>query len=117
MLRADVFVELGKFDDAMIDINKSLELNSTNSYSLYVKAKILMHKYHFEDALMYLVKAISIDSDVDSYYFDKGSCHLNLCQYDDAFKSYAKAFRLNPHSGGIANRNIFLDFIHDLKKY
>ena len=101
----------------ILDINRSLELNSTNSYSFYVKAKILMHKYHFEEALMYLNKAISIDSDVDCYYFDKGSCHLNLCQYDDAFKSFAKAFKLDPHSGGIANQSIFLDFIKDLKKY
>ena len=59
--------------------------------------------------------AIEIDENIDCYWFDMGSCYLNLSRHDDAHNAYVKAFELNPHSGGIANPDIFLDFIKDLK--
>ena len=92
-----------------------MELNPNISYSWYLKAKILMDKSDFENALKNFDKALTIDGNVDCYLFDKASCYLNLSKFDEAYKTYVKAFELNPHSGGISNSEIFLDFIKDLK--
>ena len=74
-----------------------------------------MDKNDFDKALEYFKKAIKIDDKIDCYWFDMGSCYLNLSRHNDAYDAYLKAFQLNPHSGGIANPDIFLDFIKDLK--
>jgi Tfp pilus assembly protein PilF len=65
--------------------------------------------------LKYFDEALLIDENVDCYLFDKASCYLHLLEYDKAYETYKKAFELNPHSGDIANADIFLDFIKDLK--
>ena len=74
-----------------------------------------MAKDNYTDALIYFDKALGIDANIDCYLFDKASCYLNLLEYESAYKTYEKAFKINPHSGGIANPDIFLDFIKDLE--
>ena len=74
-----------------------------------------MDKSDFDEALKYFKKAINIDDKIDCYWFDMASCYLNMSMHDVAYDTYIKAFELNPHSGGIANPDIFLDFIKDLK--
>ena len=115
MLKADALFETKRIDEALDNVNKSLEMNPKISYSWYLKAKIFMDKSDFKNALRYFDEALSIDNTVDCYFFDKASCYLNLFEYDKAYESYKKAFELNPHSGDIANADIFLDFIRDLK--
>ena len=115
MLKADALFETHNIDEALVNVNKSLELNPDISYSWYLKAKIFMAKDNYTDALIYFDKALDIDANIDCYLFDKASCYLNLLEYESAYKTYEKAFNINPHSGGIANHEIFLDFIKDLE--
>ena len=115
MLKSDALFETGHVNEALVDINKSLELNPDVSYSWYLKARILMGKSNYDDALECFKKAVSIDKNIDCYWFDMASCYLSMSMHDDAYDTYTKAFELNPHSGGIANQEIFLDFIKDLK--
>ena len=115
MLKADALLETKHIDEAFDNVNKSLELNPDVSYSWYLRAKILMEKSDFENALKNFDKALDIDNNIDCYLFDKASCYLTLSKFDEAYDTYVNAFKLNPHSGGISNSEIFLDFIKDLK--
>ena len=114
LLKADALFEKGKMDEALTNIEKALKLDSNNSYSWYLKAEIEMHRLEHKKALNDLKKAVSINDNIDNYWFDMGSCYLNLGEYNKSYDCYKKAFNLNPHSGGVTNAEIFLEFIKNI---
>lgn len=89
--RGRLNIKLNKFEDAVIDFNKCLELTPDN-FSVYNKraeAKYLQHK--FDEAISDFTVAISLTSSkFVSAYINRGHCKVHLKDYEGALKDYRK---------------------------
>lgn len=122
--RGNVFSSLNRYDKALRDFEKAIELES-NDYSLYYSAgtacylqgnKLLgapiinnntnvtdkeidrMADIYYEKALYYYSEAIKRSSDLYSLYADRGDAYLKLYQTSNAIKDFKEVIRLMPAS-------------------
>lgn len=83
-------------EQALISINRSIEIESQNSENYYLKSKILYNLECYEEALVSINEAIKIDPKNPNYYLNK-SIYLNsLKRYNDAIISCEQAIKIDP---------------------
>jgi tetratricopeptide (TPR) repeat protein len=120
---AAAFGSKNSHEQALISINRSIEIDSENSKYYYLKSKILNNLECYEEALFSINKAIKIDSENSNYYAinsqsvkslkgDKKSIEIesenseyyllkskilnNLERYEEALASINKAIEIDP---------------------
>ncbi len=139
---AAAFGSKNSHDQALISINRSIEIDSENSKYYTLKSKILYNLECYEQALFSINKAIKINSENSNYYAinsqsvkslkgDKKSIEIesensdyyllkseilyNLERYEEALASINKAIEIDPvNPEYYSNRSIFL---HYLRRY
>ena len=139
---AAAFGSKNSHEQALISINRSIEIESENSKYYYLKSKIFNNLECYEEALFSINKAIKIDSENSNYYAinsqsvkslkgDKKSIEIeskkseyyllkseilnDLDRYEEALASINKAIEIDPvNSNYYLNKSTLLDY---LKRY
>ena len=95
--RASCYVNIRKFEDAISDYNKLIELNPNSAFLYYSRGKANVHLEQYEDAVRDYNAAIRINPNYAEVYLDRGKANVHLEQYEDAVRDYNAAIRINPN--------------------
>ena len=139
---AAAFGSKNSHEQALISINRSIEIDSENSKYYYLKSEILNNLECYEEALLSINKAIKIDSENSKYYAinsqsvkslksDKKSLEIesensdyyllkskilnNLERYEEALASINKASEIDPVN--LEYYSIKSNLLYYLKRY
>lgn len=99
---------IGQFDNAIIDINKSLELDSANAESHKLLGDCYLYKNNLQEALKELTTAIHLMGNYYQAYLARAKCYESLQNpksLELAELDYKKAFELNPKAEDIYETN------------
>ena len=93
-LRSWSYWNTDKFDDAIVDINKALDI-SKNSLHYYSKGCFEYWAERYKDGIDDMTKGIELKP-TETKYVVRGDCYLELEMYDEALADYNSAIRFNP---------------------
>ena len=97
-MRADCYEELDKYEEAIEDYNKAIELNP-DWWDLYSNRADCYKKHEqYEEALEDYSKAIELSPDLSLLYRDRADCYKELEQYEEAISGYSEAIKIKPDS-------------------
>ncbi|MEG4226852.1 tetratricopeptide repeat protein [Microcoleus sp. N9_B2] len=92
-------------DQALISINRSIEIESQKSNYHVVKSNILDNLARYEEALVSINKAIEIDSENPNYYAFSNNILHKLGRYKEALASINKAIEIDPKNSNYHSIN------------
>ena len=95
LYRASIYLEFKKYDEAIEDFDRTLQINSNNKEAYRGKGVCLARKGCYYEAIQNYKKAIEIDKDYEVVYYNMGICYSRLKEYSKAIKSYTKALDLD----------------------
>ena len=96
--RGDTFFDLGKFEEAIQNYDKAIELDSNvNSIYYYNRGNAYFSLGKFENAIQDYNKAIDLNPNDDLSYNNRGNAYFSLGKFEDAIQDYNKAIDLNPN--------------------
>ena len=123
--RGDTFFDLGKFEEAIQNYDKAIELDSNvNSIYYYNRGNAYFSLGKFENAIQDYNKAIDLNPNDDLSYNNRGNAYFSLGKFEDAIQDYNKAIDLNPNDASyynnrgttFANLEKYEDAIQDYNK-
>jgi tetratricopeptide (TPR) repeat protein len=95
-LKGDVLVFQNKYNEAIGEYKKAIEIEPSNSAYYYAVGYNLNNLSKFEDALKYLNKAIELDPTVANYYICKSHSFYSLGKYKACVDECEKALEIEP---------------------
>lgn len=127
--RANVYLNVGKLDEALADANKSVSLNKHDVAAYNIRAKVYERKAMYNEAIGDYSKFISkADKKSNDYYlgfWGRGKCYGYLKQSDNAIQDMSQAIKLKPDDFNLYNwrgdyyyyKNDFADAVKDYEMY
>ncbi len=91
---------LGRVEEALVSLNKALEMDPDNAYAWYGKGLALGHGGRYSEALASFDKAVELEPMKELAWYYRGRSLGELGRYDDALFSLDKAIKLNPNNPG-----------------
>ncbi len=71
LLRSNAYINLNKFNKAIVDLDKCLKINPSNARALFLKGVANFEMSDFYNALENIDGAIKLDADESEYYFKR----------------------------------------------
>ena len=90
-----ILFELKKYDQAVIQLKKSIEINPNYYQGYNSLGNIFFKKNDFNEALEAYQKAIDLKFDYHESYHNKGNVYLKLKQIDKALENYNLSTKFN----------------------
>lgn len=103
---AQMLERKGDFDNALINVNKSISIFDGDFYPIGLRGKILLDKGDLQGALSDLNKAIGGMSNIPNQYADRGIVFLLLEKNAEAQKDFDKFLQLAPKGADTLNKRI-----------
>jgi protein O-mannosyl-transferase len=94
--RGVVLFDEKKFDQAIPDFNKTIELNPNYVQAYINRGDIYIYSNKFEEALADFNKAIQLRPDFELGYYNRGVVFYTQKKYKEALTDYNKAIALKP---------------------
>lgn len=88
----------GRYDDAIADFNKCLELAPNYPKAYYNRANAYVMKRDYRKALSDYSVAIIMKPDYSEAYYNRGDLLSSLGEYADAAKDFTAAIKINPRN-------------------
>ena len=104
-----------KYEQAIADNDKAIEINPENYNAYNVRGIANENLKRYEQAIADYGKAIDINSKNDVIYANRGKVYFKLEQYEQAIADYNKAIEINPQSALFYNNRG--SAYHSLKQY
>ncbi|CAD8212541.1 unnamed protein product [Paramecium pentaurelia] len=104
-----------KYNEAIEQLDKSIQINPNNQVSISCKGQCLRLLNKFEDAITWLDKALAIDPKHVVSLSDKGQCLRLLNKFEDAITWLDKALAIDPKH--VSSLCIKGDCLRFLKQY
>src|SRR6185312_5683516 len=95
--RGAVYLDLKKYDSALIDLNKALEIEPNDTYALSRRGVVYLDLKQHDNALVSLNRALEIEPDNTYALNRRGDVYLCLKQYEHASISLNKALEIEPN--------------------
>jgi serine/threonine protein kinase/Tfp pilus assembly protein PilF len=92
-----VLVMIGRYAEALQEIQKALELDPLNLIAIRTVGDMYYHSRQYEKAIPYFLKTIEMDSTFDYAHFHLGNTYRELGRYQEALQQYQK--EINLHTG------------------
>ena len=113
--KANTFYELQRYEEALSNYQKALEIKPEYAKAWNGQAKTLYELNSHEDALSAYDKAIQIQPNYRNSWSGRGFVLSKLRRYSEAIKSFDKALKLEPESPQIWNARG--ESLRNLRKY
>ncbi len=95
-IRGLAYKEKGKYDEAISDYSKALEINPRDAEAYYNRGIVYNRKGQYDEAISDFSKALEINQRYALAYQNRGIAHDNKGEYDQAISDYTKALEINP---------------------
>lgn len=96
-----------EYKAALLDYNKSIELNSDNFKAFFSRGMLKDKLADFNGAIIDYTKCIALNSESSKAYFNRGFSKSNISDIKGAIEDYSKCIELNPeHKAAFLNRGI-----------
>lgn len=108
--------ELKKYDQALSDFNKSIELNPNDNFFAYLSRGFIYYdKGNYDQVISDLGYVIEMRSDSADAYYKRGLAYAQKGNYDDAISDLNKVITLNPqYVDAYYNLGVVYDYRGDL---
>lgn len=93
---AVVYYNQRRYDLALMELERSLEADSTFDFTHFLFAEILLRAGRHEQAIEEYRKAIKCRSDITQYYDNLGALLANLGRYQEAVDVFEQGLKANP---------------------
>jgi len=90
------YANLGKYDKAIEDFNKAIELNPDLAVAYYNRGNTYAELGEYDRAIKDYDKAIELNKDYTVAYNNRGFAYVGLGKYNRAIEDFNKAIKLNP---------------------
>jgi len=97
--RAEIFITIGKYDDAISDLSKAIELGGLGNYVYAKRAETYIAAKKYGMALADYSKLIELDPNNAANYLDRSKLHALLKDYDKAIADVSKAMEIDKGDG------------------
>ena len=115
--RQNVYLNIGKDQEAMVDAEHLIKLAPDNYRGHYTKGVVHTRRNEVEGAIESLSKAIALKDDLEHAYNMRGSLYVNGYQnYNAALNDFNRAIALKPDGNYYMNRSICYLKMGDLAK-
>ncbi|MCG8318444.1 MAG: tetratricopeptide repeat protein [Cytophagales bacterium] len=108
---AEALCYVENYDEALISINKAIDLSPTNNYLFVVRAEIFFERKEYNKAILDLNKIIG--DNMSYHYYLRARCNYYLDNWDATIQDINAAFKIeNEENGGyyyyrgLANREL-----------
>jgi tetratricopeptide (TPR) repeat protein len=116
--------EQRRYDDALRDLGRALELEPDDTYALARRSEVYRMKGRYHDALRDLSRVLELEPDDPTTLVARGDLHTGQGRYDDALPDLNRALELEPDNltalasrGGIhAEQGRYDDALRDLDR-
>lgn len=98
MWRGVAYFNIQNYDSAIIDFNKSIEIDPDYYEPYYWLGVIYYNQQNYNDALKFLDLSISKNSNNVNSYIWKGLCYMNMNEFHKAIEQYSKAIEIDPNN-------------------
>jgi tetratricopeptide (TPR) repeat protein len=106
-LRGNYYYNQGKYNEALADYNRSLELSPDDPNTLVNRSATYGHLERYEAALVDLNRSLELRSDDPSALTNRGLAYYHLERYEEALADLNRSLELKPDDPGtLANRGI-----------
>lgn len=102
-LKGDSEYCLERYEDAIKDLSKVLELDPDSAMDLHCRAKAYYQIDEYEKAIADWNKVLEIDSEYNIYYFEKAYAEYKIGEYLESIDDYTKYLLSNPDDAGAFN--------------
>jgi tetratricopeptide (TPR) repeat protein len=92
---------MGQYDDALADLNRAVELDSTKASAILNRGKLYGQTDRLDDALVEFNRAIEVDPNDDEAIACRGEVYRLMGRYDDALTEFDRALELDPDDSQI----------------
>jgi tetratricopeptide (TPR) repeat protein len=92
------YLLMGRYDEALADANKAIEVDPNESNAYFLKGRILVALNKNKDAIKYLDKAIEYNPKVARFYYFRGKAFLETNETERGLEDMKKAAALG-HKG------------------
>jgi len=94
-------IKKGNFDQAILDINKAIELNPNDAMAYEIRGSAYQQgKGNYDQAILDFSKAIELNPNDAGAYEIRGSAYQGKGNHDQAILDYTKAIEIDPHYAG-----------------
>ena len=94
--RGNLYLDNDKFDDALADYNKAVDLGSKNPFAFAKRGNAFYKKKDYDLAISNYNIAITIKPTLQDVYFQRGMAYADKKDYDTAITDYTKSIELKP---------------------
>jgi len=108
--RGNDYVDKGKYDQAISDYTKALEINPRYFWAYVNRGTTYGRKGQYNEAISDFTKALEINPRYAAAYYNRGLAYHNRGQYDEAISDYNKALEIDPRDAlAYCNRGFAYD--------
>jgi len=90
-----LLLQLEKYDNAMLNVNKLLDLDKKSVEGLVYRARIYVGKVEYVNAINDLSSAIMLKSDDKELFFLRGTYYQDFTQHQNAINDFSKVILLD----------------------
>ncbi len=95
--RGSAYNLLGKYDEAIADLDKAIQLSKESAVSYFNRGTAYEHLGQYEKAIEDYTEALRIQPDFAIGYVDRGALFCRMGEYDMAYNDLTRALKLNPN--------------------
>ena len=95
------YILLSEFKNALLNIDKGLQLDPQNPIAHFYKGLILFNFGEYNEAINNYNEAINLNPQFVDAYKNVGFCYVRLKDYDKAIYYWKKALEIDPNNAGI----------------
>jgi len=95
--RANYLRDEKKYDEALKDYNKAVELNPGYFNSYFNRGTLYLFQKRNDEALIDINKTLELKPDFYKAHYNRGVVYANKSLFDEAIKNYSKAIELQPN--------------------
>ena len=89
-------IKSGKFAEAIILLNKAIELKPDNANALYYMGLAHGNTENYNQAVVYFTSALNIDSTMHDALYNRAASYYYLEKYQKAVEDYTKLIQIDP---------------------
>jgi len=116
--QGDVLQNQGKYDEAIAEYNKAIELNKNFANAYSNRGRAYYMKKEYDRAVADYTTAIELDPETVAHYGGRGSAYFNKKQYPLAIQDFNRALELDPQSTvSSTNRDAAISLLTDAEEF
>jgi tetratricopeptide (TPR) repeat protein len=101
--RANKYYEKGRYDDAIEDYTRALQVNPNDPVAYYDRANAYYRKGQYDRAVEDYTKAVEINPQDEEAYFNRGLAYFSLGRFEEAAGDYSRAIEIDPQDADAYN--------------